>query len=479
MKIIVIDIILIMRNAYKNTVNFKIKFSFVSILSMQFGCVSLQKTTSYTKTDENETIHLMEDLSEEERDLTIEESLPVRDTLEADICFDSEYANYLIESYSNSKRTVKGSSKLNRTQALRREHEAYYHVRSLLSPVAEQPIRSSLPIVENDRVEFWLQYFKGRGRNTFLKWLHRAEEIRELVVPVLREEQVPEELFFLAMIESGFNNTVASRAKATGTWQFMAPTARHFGLKIDHWVDERRDPAKSTRAAARYFKELYAQFGDWYLAMAAYNAGPGKIRSAIKRSKTNDFWKISETNTIRSETKHYVPKVLAAIKLANMESKNAGFALSETRPAPSSLLTIEIEDPIDLRELAETTDVSHEMLTKWNPELLQGISPPQRSKDGTYELKVSEDVKAEVQAALPLLSKLEITDVKLHIISAGDTLSKIARKYKVSLQKILQFNPGFKASLLKVGKSIAIPIPGIVRKTHSDQDRDNGVPEFG
>lgn len=467
-----------LKDVYGNARSFKIDVFLLSFFWLQLSCASLQKSTSDAKTDGNPTAQLMENLSEEERDLTIEESLPVRDTLEADICFDSEYAKFMIDSYSNAKKLPKGSARLNRTHALRREHEAYYHVRSLLSPASEMPVRSSLPVVENDRVEFWLQYFKGRGRNTFLKWLHRAEEIRDLVVPVLKEEQVPEELFFLAMIESGFNNTVASRAKATGTWQFMAPTARHFGLKIDHWVDERRDPVKSTRAAARYFKELYAQFGDWYLAMAAYNAGPGKIRSAIRRSKTNDFWKISETNTIRSETKHYVPKVLAAIKLANIESKNAGFALSEARTTPSSLLTIEIEDPIDLRELAETTDVSHEMLTKWNPELLQGVSPPQRSS-GAYELKVSEEVKAEVQAALPLLSKLEITDVKLHIISAGDTLSKIAKKYKVSLQKIIQFNPGFKASLLKVGRSIAIPIPGIVRKSNTDRDQVTGIPEFG
>jgi membrane-bound lytic murein transglycosylase D len=213
--------------------------------------------------------------------------------------------------------------------------------------------------------------------------------------------------------------------------------------------------------------------------MAAYNAGPGKIRSAIRRSKTNDFWKISETNTIRSETKHYVPKVLAAIKLAHTETKTAGFALSLTRPSPAPLLTIPIEDPIDLRELAETSIVSHEMLAKWNPELLQGISPPPRDELGVYKLRVSQDVKSDVEAALPLLSKLEITDIKLHIIRAGDTLLKIAKMYKVTLNQIRQFNPSFKSNMLKVGKSLAIPIPGVVRRKSDDDKVASGVPEFG
>jgi membrane-bound lytic murein transglycosylase D len=317
-------------------------------------------------------------------------------------------------------------------------------------------------------VEFWIRYFKTRGRNTFIQWLVRAESFREIVSPVLADEGLPQEMFFLAMVESGFSNTAYSSKSATGTWQFMGPTARLYNLKINHWVDERRDPVKSTTAAARYLKDLYAQFGDWYLAMAAYNAGPGKVRSAIRRANSRDFWVLAQTPYLRTETKHYVPKVLAALSLNN-DLRQHGFEVAKdpAHHTPSSWAAV--TRPIQLSEVARELNIPLTTLKHWNPEIIRDITPPLRNEP-FYRLRLPDEHLvqwSEVESRVPII---EVTDVMMYKIQPGDTLSQIARRYNTSIGKIKSFNPELRPQSLRVGKQIAIPVPGVVTKAQSSKE---------
>jgi membrane-bound lytic murein transglycosylase D len=315
----------------------------------------------------------------------------------------------------------------------------------------------AIPLVVNEKVDFWVQYFKSRGRREFMTWLVRAESAQNVVNPVLKEHGIPMELFYLAMVESGFNNRARSSARATGTWQFMKGTAKIYGLSMDHWTDERRDPVKSTVAAASYLRDLYQQLGDWYLAMAAYNAGPGKVRKAIRRAKTRDFWKIIETRHLPRETKQYVPKVLAAILLA-AERKAHGFEVSAN---PSDIIpstTVAIEKPVLLSEVAEKLGIKGQVLRTWNPELIAGITPPGKE---SYQLRIASSYVEEMQALKETLTPLEVKSVHMHKIRKGDTLSQIAHRYNVKTRQILSINPKINPKRLRIGKSVAIPVPSV------------------
>ncbi len=297
-------------------------------------------------------------------------------------CQDDIYGSYLVESYKSAgKLPVKPS----RSKRRDRENEAGFAAREVLNG----PTRSyfgGIPVVANSHVERWINHFKEEGRPTFMKWLARSQAYRELVVPLLVKEGLPPEFFFLAMIESGFSNTAASSKRATGTWQFMSGTAKLYDLRIDHWVDERRDPVKSTVAAARYLRDLYAMFGDWYLAMAAYNAGPGKVKRAIRSAGTQDFWALVKTPYLRPETKNYVPKMLAALNLS-INAKDHGFdvALSASHQMPLS--NVVVDRPISLEEISTQLSISLQQLRAWNPELVREITPPRKNQ--TYPLRLT------------------------------------------------------------------------------------------
>jgi hypothetical protein len=234
----------------------------------------------------------------------------------------------------------------------------------------------TFPLTHNESVEKWIRFFTTRGRSHFQKWIERGQQYRTITEQILSAEGLPKELFYLAMIESGFSNHAYSRARATGMWQFMKGTAQLYGLNINHWVDERRDPYKATLAASRFLKDLYNLFGDWHLAMAAYNAGPGKIQKAIRGVRTADFWRIAASKYIRRETKDYVPKIMAAIHIhQNLESY--GFTLAEN-VAVFPHKSVKVERPIKLAELAVKLNVSDADLTSWNPSLTQAYTPPEK-----------------------------------------------------------------------------------------------------
>jgi membrane-bound lytic murein transglycosylase D len=378
-------------------------------------------------------------------------------------CKDDVYAKYLTSKYHREVATQNSSHRGN-SKALSQKQQSLlatnFAVRRFNGPVS--PYFGGIPVVANEQVESWVRFFKGQGKHTFLKWMVRGESYRKILEPILREEGMPQEFIYLAMVESGFNNVAYSKAKATGTWQFMQGTAKLYGLNMDFWVDERRDPVKSTKAATRLLKDLYLQFGDWYLAMAAYNAGPGKVRSAIRRSGSRDFWTIAKTPYLRKETKDYVPKMLAALTLA-ADPEIHGFVSVKANPKyefPQHL--VPLHNPILIGELSQELKISEQLLRQWNPELIRDITPPRsRQNSDPYLLRLPETHAQHLPEVMSRLSLVEVNDVKLHRIRSGDTLSALARKYKVSTQSILKFNPKLSPRRLTIGREVAIPVPSI------------------
>jgi len=377
-------------------------------------------------------------------------------------CRDDVYSNYLREEYLKGKpsiiKTIQG--KQSRVASRRVEMEALYHIRTqLVGPMPE--FYGALPVVANPLVELWMRYFRTNGREQFLKWLVRGDAVEAAVRPMILQEGLPPEIFFLGMIESGFSTSAFSKAKATGPWQFMKGTAQLYGLKMSYWVDERKDPIKSTVAAARYLRDMYARFGDWYLAMAAYNAGPGKISRAIRGTGSKDFWKIADTTLIRPETRNYVPKVLAAAILAsNPAAHGFDFKRNETEMIPNGV--VHLTRPVRLDELAGILNVTKQEVLKWNPELLRGITPPVKlAKGETYALRIPENLVAVFSEKESQLSMIEVKDVTVHKIASGDTLIGIARKYNTSLNEIKTYNPDLDSRRLRKGQSVAVPVPDV------------------
>lgn len=314
-----------------------------------------------------------------------------------------------------------------------------------------------IPVVSSPQIDNWVHYFKTRGRSHFLKWLVRAERYREMVLPILEREGLPAEIFYLAMIESGFSNTAKSRARAIGTWQFMQGTARLYGLRVDRWVDERRDPAKSTLAAARYLRDLYMQFGDWHLAIAAYNAGPGKIRQSIRKAGARDFWAISAGNFLKQETKDYIPKLLASlIVTANPESFGFNIRNLPVESYPSSF--IRLTKSYQLEELASRLGTTVNEIKRWNPEILRGITPPVKMQAGFYKLRLPEELAMRFPEAEHLLADTKVSDVIEYVIRKGDTLDRISHKFGVSNRKILAVNPDVNPRRLRPSHIIYVPL---------------------
>nr|MCK4408845.1 lytic transglycosylase domain-containing protein [Candidatus Eisenbacteria bacterium] len=228
--------------------------------------------------------------------------------------------------------------------------------------------------VMNDRVEEWLTYFQGRGRKDMERWLSRAPRYRPMIDRMLEEEGLPPELFYLAVIESGLNPNAYSRAHAAGMWQFISSRARMHGLRVDWWIDERRDPEKATRAACTYLKELHQRFGSWELALAGYNSGEGRVeRAQRKRPSCPDYWCLD----LPRETENFVPKFMATVLIGTNPSKY-GFEIP-TAGTPLSYDTIEITDAVDLQVIADATGTGYDEIKKLNPALRRWCTPPSSS----------------------------------------------------------------------------------------------------
>lgn len=382
---------------------------------------------------------------------------------EEGFCVDDLYGRYLTQKFEKEhphKSLSSSDKRLRKRLGIdgQASVDALFYAKNRMTGTAT-PYFGAIPVVTNERVALWIQYFKTAGRQEFMQWLVRGESVKGLVQPLLKDAGLPIEFFYLAMVESGFKNAAYSRKKATGTWQFMGGTARRYGLKMDSWVDERRDPVKSSIAAANLLKALYQEFGDWYLAMAAYNAGPGKVKSAIRAGGTKDFWSLAKSKHLPKETKSYVPKVLAAILLA-AEPKAHGF---DCQPNPLDVLPnteVIVKRPVRLDELAQALGVSTKTLRLWNPELIRDVTPPVRK--GGYALRLASAYANKFPAIERQLSLIEITDIQMHTVRKGDTLQRIAKLYKVDVKKIETLNPDLTAKSLRIGKQVAVPVPGVV-----------------
>src|SRR5271166_109126 len=251
---------------------------------------------------------------------------------------------------------------------------------------------SDLPLMMTDPVAGYINYFSTRGRGTLERALARSGRYHDMIQRVLKEEGVPQDLIYLAQAESGFHPLALSHAGARGMWQFMASRAKGYGLERDWWVDERQDPEKSTRAAAHHLKDLYNEFGDWYLAMAAYNSGPGTVQNAVKRTGYADYWELYKRNVLPKETRNYVPIILAVTIMAkNPEQYGLGNVVTE-KPVPYDIVTIDY--PIDLRLAAECVDATASDLLELNPSLLRMTTP---KAAGNFELHLPAGTASKFQ----------------------------------------------------------------------------------
>lgn len=325
----------------------------------------------------------------------------------------------------------------------------------------------------NERVQKWIDYFTGPNRDAFERFLARGSRYRAMVEKTLSEYGVPKEFYYLAMIESGYVTSAVSTAKAVGIWQFVRGTARRYGLRCDGWADERRDPVRATRAAAEYLRDLHNVFGSWRLAMAAYNAGEGRILSAIMRGKTRDFWTLAEKRVLPSETMDYVPKFLAAAIIGESPEK---YGLSVRAEEENwEVAHVEVPPRVRLAALSKKTGVPLPALQASNPHLLKGVVPPGA---GRYALAVPADLATRLEPVAlvlkpgkPLSSDEAAEPARVHVVKRGETLSSIGRKYGLSVAKLKRMN-GLKSSRVSAGRRLKLeadePSPLIYRVKPGD-----------
>jgi membrane-bound lytic murein transglycosylase D len=308
-----------------------------------------------------------------------------------------------------------------------------------------------LPLVINDQVLSYLNFFQTpRGRAIVEAGLRRSGRYRDMILRILKEEGLPQDLIYLAQAESAFQPLALSRAGARGIWQFMSYRGREYGLQRTWWVDERLDPEKSTRAAARHLRDLYDQFGDWYLALAAYNSGPGNVSRAIERTGFADFWELHRRNVLPRETKNYVPIILALTLIAKDPAR---YAIEVIPEPPLESDRIKPGHPIDLRLVAETIDVSVETLRALNPKLLRSVTPA----DPGFELHLPAGTADRFFAEIAAIPPEKWVSWRRHRVEEGETLSGLARKYQVATTAIANAN-GLEADTpLRVGEKLIIP----------------------
>ncbi|WP_456386190.1 LysM peptidoglycan-binding domain-containing protein [Desulfolithobacter sp.] len=318
-------------------------------------------------------------------------------------------------------------------------------------PPEEAQVSFDFPITINKQVEFYLDLFQNRQRHYFKRWLARSTKYLPAIEKELEKAGLPRDLVYLAMIESGFNPRAYSRAHASGMWQFIRSTGRNYGLRIDRWVDERRNPEKATKAAIAYLSALYDEFGDWYLAVAAYNAGEGKIGRAIRRYKTRDFWQLARYRYLRLETKRYVPKLIAAILIAREPEKYGFTDIKYQEPERYDL--VKVPPRTDLAAVATAGNISVKALKDLNTELLRNQTPPDLT---SYTLRLPEGSGEMVAVNLKRLHPVITTGFKTHKVRKGDTLTRICRKYGLNKTTLLKAN-NLHSATLRPGQRLRIP----------------------
>ncbi|HXY08763.1 MAG TPA: LysM peptidoglycan-binding domain-containing protein [Terriglobales bacterium] len=293
---------------------------------------------------------------------------------------------------------------------------------------------SDLPLMLTDQVAGYISYFSGRGRGVFERAYARSGRYRGLMLPILKEEGVPQDLIYLAQAESGFHPLAVSRVGARGIWQFMASRARGYGLHHNMYEDDRQDPEKSTRAAAHHLKDLYNQFGDWYLAMAAYNSGPGTVQAAVKRTGYADFWELYQRNVLPRETRNYVPIILAVTIMAKNPSQ---YGLDDVNmDSPADYDTVTISYPVDLRLVAQCVNSTASQLQDLNPSLLRLSTPRQ----GEFKLHLPVGTRDQYETAIASIPPDMRLWWRYHTVHSGDTVASLARTYHTTARQIEEAN---------------------------------------
>ncbi|HEX6643104.1 MAG TPA: LysM peptidoglycan-binding domain-containing protein, partial [Gemmatimonadales bacterium] len=317
----------------------------------------------------------------------------------------------------------------------------------------------------HDRVQYYLDFFTGSGRERMAIWLERLPRYEAMIRERLAEYDLPGDLVYLALIESGFSNRAVSRARAVGMWQFMAPTGRAYGLRIDGWVDERRDPVKATAAAARHLRDLRTRFGSLYLAAAAYNAGAGKVGRGLNALGPSDeaedslhsdatFFRLYDTKLIRRETKDYVPKLIAAAIIAK-EPERYGFSVTSP-DAPFEADSIVVTEMTGLDVIARLADTTVAAIRDLNPQFLRLVTPP----NARSVVRVPTGRGERTRVALEALPERERVTFREHFVARGDTPSGIAKRYGVSLSALYEANPRIRSRHIQPGQRVVIPVAG-------------------
>jgi membrane-bound lytic murein transglycosylase D len=312
--------------------------------------------------------------------------------------------------------------------------------------------RHDVPIPTNDRVLRWVEVFQGRLREFLSEGLSRGAQYLPMIQGVFRAEGLPLDLAYVPLIESAFKPTALSRAKARGVWQFMRGTAIENGLAADWYIDERADPQKATVAAAKYLKTLHGMFGDWHLAMASYNGGPGRVQRAIKRSRKDDFWELTATTRyLPRETRDYVPMILAAIIIAKNPAQY-GFDITPHAPAPTE--TVTLPAAVDLRRVAEWAGVPVDDIQQLNPELRRWTTP---IREGHYALRVPAGTASRIEEGLQTAVPSQLNALQWHTVKSGESLATIARKLRVSRNDLAEANYLKTTARVRPGQRLVVP----------------------
>ena len=317
----------------------------------------------------------------------------------------------------------------------------------------------------NDRVEFFMDFFLDDARDRFRIWLGRLNRYEGMIRTRFRAAGVPEDMVYLAAIESGYSNTAVSRARAVGMWQFMHYTAPDYGLVVNEWVDERRDPFKATDAAAKFLADLYDTFGSWYLAAAAYNGGPNRVSRGLRRlsrqgdtlSGDDSFFRLSDRRYLLRETRDYVPKLIAATQIAKNPLQYGFDSIPYLQPLVFDEITV--PDATGLDVLADLADTTTRALVELNPSYYRGMTPPGESSI----VRIPRGKGTEVARRYARLPAEERVNYVAHRIRRGETLGELASRYGVSLNLLMAANPGVRPRNLSIGQRLVIPMSPAAR----------------
>ncbi len=312
-----------------------------------------------------------------------------------------------------------------------------------------------IPIVFNDAVKYYIGWFTTEKRKVFGNWLKRARRYVPIIKEILKAHGMPEDLVYLAMIESGFNPKAYSTAKACGPWQFIYATGGRYGLTVNNWIDERRDPEKSTVAAAKYLKDLFNQFGCWYLAAAGYNAGERRVERAIEKHNTNDFWELARYNALPRETRQYIPQLIAAAVIAKDPSR-FGFG-NIVYDTPVKFVEVKVPPATPLSVIAKVIAMDVDDLRAMNPEIIRGITPPDldnytvKLPQRTDRARFAEDLEGA------LSTQKRIKSVVTYKTRRSDTLAKVLKRFKLNAEDLALLNDCGEQFKVKPGMVVFIP----------------------